>query len=313
MEISGTLHFYSGEDRELFFVFDDDIAQQLYNKPEFDIDDLNSRRVYISVGADRFIHRRTMSFSRKQTEIKVSLCSRTTKDNLGALTILYDWFSARGRPKPAPFSVLGRLQRLRRGEERVWELRITEPTGLIDPPGLARRRKTPPPERRSFEHRRQFVQRDLEGAGRPAERLALELALADYHAPTYSCLWRNEFLDSERIEIRKLGVLCDIDVWNEEQGVPELFIEVKAQKVLRRRTDPAFYLSLGEWRSYERAKKEHIPFQVWLFQYSSLTDFEHARQQVALIIFEKINEGWLGPDGYLVTPGNASGTRYTIS
>jgi hypothetical protein len=73
MDISGTLHLYSGEDKELFFVFDDEIAQQLYRMPKFDIEDSDSRRAYISVGTDRFIHRRTLSFSRKQTEIKVSL------------------------------------------------------------------------------------------------------------------------------------------------------------------------------------------------------------------------------------------------
>ena len=39
MEISGTLHFYSGEDKELFFVFDDDVAQQLYKMGDFDVDD----------------------------------------------------------------------------------------------------------------------------------------------------------------------------------------------------------------------------------------------------------------------------------
>jgi hypothetical protein len=84
MEISGTLHLYSGEDRELFFTFDDDVAQNLYAASNFDIDDKDSRRVFISVGSDRFINRRTMSFSRKQSEIKVSLCHKTTKDNLGA-------------------------------------------------------------------------------------------------------------------------------------------------------------------------------------------------------------------------------------
>jgi hypothetical protein len=313
MEISGTLHFYSGEDKELFFVFDDDIAQQLYGEPQFDIDDLNSRRVYISVGADRFIHQRTLSFSRKQTEIKVSLCSRNTKDGLASLTTLYDWFSARGNPRPAPFPVLGRLARQRHNEQYVWELRITEPIGLIDPPGLTRRRKTPPPERRSYEHRRRFVQRDLESAGRPAEELAKELALADYPAPAYSCLWREEFLDSERIEIRKMGILADIDVWNEGQGIAELFIEVKAQKVLRRRADPIFYLSVGEWRSYERARKARIPYQVWLFQYISLDDFERAPERLSLIIFDKIDDDWLHPDGYLVTPGNASGKRYSVT
>ena len=83
MYISGTLHLYSGADRELFFVFDDDVAQELYASGDFPIADIQRRRAYISVGPDRFIHQRTLSFSRKQTEIKVSLCSRNTKDGLG--------------------------------------------------------------------------------------------------------------------------------------------------------------------------------------------------------------------------------------
>src|SRR5438128_2015242 len=108
----------------------------------FDIDDLESRRVYISVGADRFIHRRTLSFSRKQTEIKVSLCSLATKDGLFSLTALYDWFARRARPRPAPFGLLGTLERVQHDGDRVWELRLTEPAGLVAPPGLARRRKS---------------------------------------------------------------------------------------------------------------------------------------------------------------------------
>lgn len=64
MNISGTLHLYSGEDKELFFVFDDELAQPLYRQRAFDVDRLETRRVYISVGSDRFIHRRALSFSR---------------------------------------------------------------------------------------------------------------------------------------------------------------------------------------------------------------------------------------------------------
>jgi hypothetical protein len=313
MDISGTLHFYSGQDKELFFVFDDDVAQPLYRRPEFDIEDLNSRRVYISVGRDRFIHRRTLSFSRKQTEIKVSLCSRSTKDDLGALTTLYDWFSSRGRPHPRPFAVLGTLRRAQFGEESVWELWMTEPVGLIVPPGLARRRKTAPPERRSYEHRRRYIQRDLEAAGRAAERLAFELARLDYPSPDYSCLWRQEFLDSERIEIRKMGVLDDIDVWNIPQGIPEVFIEVNSQKVLRRGADPMFYFSVGEWRSYERAKAAGVPYQVWLFQYLGLGDFKTAPHKVALIVFDELSDDWLNPNGYLITPGAGSGKQYYLT
>lgn len=50
--------------RELFFVFDDDIAQQLYRRPEFKIKDVNTRRAFVSVGNDRFIHQRTLNFSK---------------------------------------------------------------------------------------------------------------------------------------------------------------------------------------------------------------------------------------------------------
>jgi len=112
MNVSGSLHLYSGDDKELFFVFDDAVAQDMYRDSQFNIDDLETRRVYISVGSSRFIHQRTLSFSRKQTEIKVSLCSRNTKDGLGSLTALYDWFTRRG-VHPAPFGILGRLAKVR--------------------------------------------------------------------------------------------------------------------------------------------------------------------------------------------------------
>ena len=311
MDISGTLHFYSGERKELFFVFDDDVAQQLYSIAEFNISDLNSRRAYISVGADRFIHRRTLSFSRKQTEIKVSLCALSSKDGLGALTALYNWFAARGT-HPAPFAVLGKLRKVRLEEERVWELSITEPVDLVAPPGLSRRLKAAPRERISYTHRRQFIQRDLAEAGRPAEELALALAQSDFPTPEYSCLWRGEFLDSERIEIRKIGVIADIDVWNVENNAPEAFIEVKAQKVSHRGADPIFYLSTGEWRSYQRARTANVPYQVWLFQYLDLDDFRSAIHQIELIVFNDLSADWLDPDGYLVKPGATFGERYSL-
>jgi hypothetical protein len=311
MDISGTLHFYSGQRKEFFFVFDDDVAQPLYDMPEFDRADLNTRRVYISVGADRLIHRRTMSFSGKQTEIKVSLCSRGSKDGLRALTTLYDWFSTRGA-HPQPFSVLGILQRVQHNGNGIWELWIKEPIDLVDPPGLIRRRKAPSRERRSYKNRRQFVPRDLAAAGRPAEELALELARDDFPTPEYSCLWRGNFLDSERIEICKMGIIADIDIWNEEGSVPELFIEVKAQKVPRRGADPVFYLSLAEWRSYNSAKEAHLSYQVWLFQYRDLRDFMAAPQRVELMVFDEISSDCLTADGYLVTPAPRSGQRFPI-
>jgi hypothetical protein len=312
MYISGTLHFYSGEDRELFFVFDDDVAQQLYSDPEFAMDDAASRRAYISVGSERFIHRRTLSFSKKQTEIKISLCSRGTKDELGALTLLYDWYAARGNPRPPPFGVIGSLKRARYQGETVWELHITEPVGLVDPPGLRRRTKEAPAERRSYVHRRYIVERDLAGIGRVAEELALPLVQDDYPLPEYSCLWRQKFLDSERIEIRKMGIIADIDVWNVSRSSPELFVEVKAQKVPLNGAEPAFHLSAGEWRSYQSAVKARVPYRIWLFQYRELRDFKLAPEHVKLIVFEDINKKWINPESYLVTPASSAGMHHPL-
>jgi len=250
--------------------------------------------------------------SRKQTEIKISLCSRATKDGLGALTSLYDWYAARGRPRPAPFGVLGSLKRVGHQGERVWELRITEPIDLVVPPGLRRRTKAAPAERRSYVHRRQLVERDLAVIGRAAEEMALTLVRDDYPAPEYACLWRQEFLDSERIEIRKLGVIADIDVWNVAGRSPRLFVEVKAQKVPNDGARPAFYLSAGEWRSHGLAAKARVPYQIWLFQYRELRHFTEKPDRIHLIVFEDVSRNWLQPDGYLVTPELAAGTRYPL-
>jgi hypothetical protein len=312
MNVSGTLHFYSGADKELFFVFDDDVAQGLYSEGEFDLDNIDTRRCYISVGDDRFIHRRTMSFSRKQTEIKMSLCSKTTKSGLGALTSLYDWYGSRGGSRPDPFRILGTLNRMQHGPDHVWELHLTEPVDLIVPPGFERRKKIAPPERKSFENRRVFAKRDVDKVGRAAEELAIELAQVDYEAPELTCLWRDAYLDSERIEIRKMGVIADIDVWNEGAGVPAAFLEIKAQKVLSSKTPPAFYLSVGEWRGYRAAERAGIPYAVWLFRYRELADFTAARHRLELMVFETLDEAWLDPDGYLVRPAG-NGKVYTVS
>jgi hypothetical protein len=312
MYISGTLHFYSGEDRELFFVFDDDVAQQLYSDPAFAIDDAGSRRAYISVGSERFIHRRTLSFSKKQTEIKISLCSRGTKDHLGALTLLYDWYAARGRPRPKPFGVIGSLRHVLYKGEKAWELHITEPMDLVVPPGLLRRPKEAPAERRSFEHRRSIVERDLAGIGRVAEEMALSLAQDDYPIPEYWCLWRQQFLDSERIEIRKMGIIADIDIWNVSRSSPQLFLEIKAQKIPSAGAEPVFHLSEGEWRSYRSAAKARVPYLIWLFQYRELRDFKLAPGRIKLIVFEDINKDWLHPDSYRVTPASSAGIHYPL-
>src|SRR5216684_5660933 len=171
MNVSGTLHLYSGEDRELFFVFDDDVAQQLTAAGDFDLDNSRSRQVYISVGSERFIHRRTLHFTRKQTEIKVSLCSRNTKDNLGALTALYDWFSPDTARHPEPVAVLGSLHRRRHRGEQVWELHLEEPVDLelVPPLGVLSRPKVPSRTRQNWLARREFHERDLKKAGKKAE------------------------------------------------------------------------------------------------------------------------------------------------
>lgn len=311
MNVSGTLHFYSGEDKELFFVFDDIVAQEMYRNEKFDIDDPESRRVYISIGGSRFIHQRTLSFSRKQTEIKVSLCSRSTKDELAELTALYDWFANRG-DHPDPFGVLGRLTKVQRDNTSVWELTLTEPEDLVTPPGFARRRKIISPERRSFEHRREIQQRDLTKPGRSAEELALRIASKDFPTPAYACLWRKEFLDSEKIEIRKMGIIADIDVWDATTNSTKLFIEAKAQKITGKIAKPIFHLSSAEWRSYLKAKSEGTAYEIWLFQYRETEDLENAPQCVTLTIFDEISDKWLKPEGYLVSPPRAAGRRRTL-
>lgn len=308
MNVSGSLHFYSGDDKELFFVFDDDIAQDMYRNRKFNIDDLESRRVYVSVGNSRLIHQRTLSFSRKQAEIKVSLCSRNTKNGLRSLTALYDWFARRG-VRPTPFGVLGRLAKVRHEGTSVWELALTEPEGLITPPGLVRRRKTKSRERRSFEHRREFQQRDLTVPGRRAEELALKILKEDFPAPNYTCLWRKQFLDSERIEIRKMGIIADIDVWNVTANAPERFIEAKAQKIIGERTKPIFHLSSAEWRSYQNAKAKGVTYEIWLFQYCDTEHLRNASQRVTLIIFDEVSKDWLNPEGYLIAPPSTAGKR----
>jgi hypothetical protein len=303
MNVSGTLHLYSGKKkREMFFTFDDDVAQKLYRMANFDDDNLNSRRVYISVGGERFIHRRTLSFSRKQSELKVSLCSRSAKDGLGSLTKLYEWFAPPQRLRPKPFEILGTFGKRFHNGKQVWELRLTEPVGVVDPPGLERRKKKDSRTRRSFEHRRKIIRRDLTDIGRPAEALAARVAQRAFKLPKYSCLWRGEFLDSVRIEIRKLGIVADIDVWNQHFDTPELFIEVKAQKVTRSRTSPAFFLSLGEWRSYEKAIAKGLRYEIWLFQYREIKDFASAHKTIKLLIFDRLETAWRNPNGYFVTP-----------
>ena len=308
MNVSGSLHFYSGDDKELFFVFDDVVAQDMYLDGEFDINNLESRRVYISVGSNRFIHQRTLSFSRKQTEIKVSLCSRGTKDGLSSLTALYDWFASRG-DRPAPFGVLGRLVKVHHHETSVWELTLTEPEDLITPPGLSRRQRKTSPERRSFEHRREIQQRDLTTPGRNAEMLAVKILRQDFVEPNYMCLWRDQFLDSERIEIREMGIIADVDVWDAIANAPKQFVEIKAQKVKGSKANPIFHLSSAEWRSYLNAKSRGILYEIWLFQYRDAEDLKSSPNKVNLTRFDEVLQDWIDPEGYLVAPPIAAGRR----
>lgn len=311
MNVSGTLHFYSGKHKEFFFVFDDIVAQRLNKDVRFDVDDPETRKVYISVGSSRFIHKRTLNFSRKQTEIKVSLCSRNTKDGLRALTDLYDWFARRG-DSPSPIGVLGNLAITTHQGDTVWELKLTEPEGLVAPPGFGRRKKKKSNERKSFEHRREIQQKDLLKPGRLAEKLALNILNKKRSASNLSYLWRDKYLDSEKIEIRKLGIIADIDVWNEDASAPESFIEVKAQKIVEKRANPLFYLSSSEWRSYQKCKSKGLKYEIWLFQYREIDDLDGAGQNASLTLFDILSEKWLAPEGYIVMPPSSAGTRTKI-
>lgn len=313
MLVSGTLHLYSGEDRELFFVFDDDVAQQLYQRPELDIHDRETRRVWISVGSSRFIHRRTLSFSGKQTEIKVSLCSRNTKDGLGSLTSLYDWFAPATVMRPAPVPVEGQFRRTRRGRGRVWELTIEHASMDSQPSAFLRRtRKDVATRERWWKKRREIGDVERERIGRLAETLAITLAKVDYPAPSFSCLWRVGFYDSERVEIRKLGIICDIDIWNTDTQQPKAFIEVKAQKVSRMPADPEFYITKAEWHSYEAARKARLPYEVWLLQYHDKADFENDPARITLTVYGKLLKKWREGKDFVVRPPIEEGERYPL-
>lgn len=306
MDVSGTLHLYSGEDRELFFTFDDVIAQNLYEMPDFDIEDKDSRRVYISVGEDRFISQRTLSFSRKQREIKVSLCKATTKDGLASLTKLYDWFAPEGTERPEVLSIVGALRRVRRGQNAAWELAIEEPLGLVSPPGLRRRSKVPSRIQRSYANRRKITERELASIGRLAEARALTTLVTHFPPPDFSCLWRDPYLDSEKEAIRKLGIICDIDVWNNVSGEPACFIEVKAQQVRSTRTPAQFYLSSAELRSFQYAIEHDLDYRVWIVQYGRLDQLEDGEGQVRILECAQIESDWMTPQTSLVVPSNKS-------
>jgi len=313
VDISGTLHIYSGDRRELFFVFDDEIAQVLYAMDEFEIDREATRRAFVSVGRDRFISERTLSFSKKQTEIKTSLCSKGSKEGLRSLTALYEWYVPEAAERPAPLRVLGELRRAEYQDRDVWELWIQEPTGVVVPPGLERRRRSPSRVRKTWERRRKIADRELAKVGRAAERVAFELLTDDYPPPRHECFWRDEYLDSERVEIRRLGIIADIDVWDHERDATAAIIEVKAQKSARADVQPTFYLSRAEWRTVEVCREHQLKYEVWLFQYSDVKHFETARGELRLIVFDDIREEWLDPDSYVVSAEIDAGTRYEIA
>lgn len=305
MDISGTLHLYSGEDRELFFTFDDDVAQDLYAAPNFKIDDKESRRVFISIGSDRFIRRRTLSFSRKQSEIKVSLCKETTKENLGALTRLYDWFAPSRNIRPRVISIVGELRRARHNKSSVWELALQEPAaGLVSPPGLKRRLKAPSKSRKAYMHRRQIHERELRVVGKLAESRVLKILKGRFPRPTFSCLWRDGYLDSEKEDIRAQGIICDIDVWNNDKARADAFIEVKAQQVRfkNKKTKPIFYLSSAELRSLRHANRRRMSYLIWLVQYEDRKSLQNKNGSIRILECERIEVKWTSPDGFIVLP-----------
>jgi hypothetical protein len=312
MEISGTLHLYSGKRRELFFVFDDDVAQQLYNLAGFNVEDKSSREVFVSVGTDRFISRRTLSFSRKQTEIKVSLCAKGSKEGLRSLTALYNWYVPSGDKRPAPFPILGELNEVDKDGHHVWELHLQEPAESVVPPGLDRRRKEPSKTRRVWIERRTIEERDTSEVSRLAEEIAYDVARSDFPPARYQCHWRDGFYDSELMEVRELGIIADIDVWDIDNSQPTCFIEVKAQKVAVRSCLPRFYLSRSEWQSFIRCRNDGMSYQVWVIQYSDVEQLRNRTAPLRLFVFDVIDAEWLEPDTFLVKPLAAQGEEYWI-
>jgi hypothetical protein len=306
MNISGTLHLYSGHDRELFFTFDDEVARELYSSSAFDIDDKESRRAYISAGNDRFINRRTISFSRKQSEIKVSLCKETTKDNLGALTRLYDWFAPAGKNRPKVVSVVGTLRRTQRDQATAWELALEEPVGLISPPGLKRRLRKQSSAQKAYAHRRRIYERELRVIGRLAELRALSVLKTRFPLPRFSCLWRDGYLDSEKQIVREHGIICDIDIWNNDEEYACGFIEVKAQQVRSKRANPLFYLSSSEWRSFRYAKSRNINYRIWLIQYEDRDRLQDMQGEIRILECNEIAAKWITPEMLLVSPASAT-------
>jgi hypothetical protein len=312
MEISGTLHLYSGKRRELFFVFDDDVAQLLYEAPSFRYESRESRRVYVSVGTQRFISQRTLSFSQKQTEIKVSLCAKGSKDNLGSLTALYDWYVPRGIRRPAPFPLLGSLSATEHEGHQTWELHLQEPLGMVLPPGLPRRRKSPSLAKRMWQERRLIVERETAEVSRAAEQIALSIVEGDFPKPHFQCLWRDAYYDSERPEVRKYGIIADIDVIDENANRPALFVEVKAQKVSSNNASARFYLSRFEWQSLVRCRRARMHYQVWLIQYHSIDDLRARSERLRLLVFKDIQKRWLRPETLLVIASRHDAEEFEI-
>ena len=112
--------------------------------------------------------------------------------------------------------------------KRVWELSLQEPVDLVSPPGLRRRLKKPSRSREAYIQRREVHERELRKYGQLAEKRAFTSLSKTFQSPKFSCLWRDGFLDSEKLDIRKQGIICDIDIWNNEEEQAEAFFEVKA-------------------------------------------------------------------------------------
>ena len=115
-------------------------------------------------------------------------------------------------------------------------------------------------------------------------------------------MWRDGYFDSEKEDIRKLGIICDIDIWNDERNKAEAFYEIKAQHVTSRQSKPLFYLANSEWRSLRAAKENKIPFRIWLVQYECLAALEQENGEIRILEFDDVLPEWVSADVLLVIP-----------
>lgn len=150
--------------------------------------------------------------------------------------------------------------------------------------------------------RREIQERELRKIGRFAEKRALQVLKTRFPGPSHSCLWRNGYLDSEKEEIRKLGIICDIDIWNTETERPEAFYEVKAQLVSFKKGKPTFFLSSAEWRSLKASSENGIPYCIWLVQYETLDNLREGDGKIRILEFQTVEAEWVSPEVLLVVP-----------